>query len=200
MASAAALRERSPGHRDRPSGGGHRKAPGGRQRPQIGCGWIGRMPAMAARGAATAVAAAEPRRADPARPTEPAGAAATGEVTAAGGAVASGLAAGVRGLRLPPDDAGRVRGVARRAGGVFRLRDLPRLDGAGAGARGARSAGANTGGSAARHRPYAGFADPVPRESRLRLVDAEGGRERSIHPDEMVYLHPERRGGAVQAT
>ena len=30
-------------------------------------------------------------------------------------------------------------------------------------------------------------------ESRLRLVDAERGRERSIHPDEMVYLHPERR-------
>ena len=30
-------------------------------------------------------------------------------------------------------------------------------------------------------------------ESRLRLVDADRGRERSIHPDEMVYLHPERR-------
>ena len=30
-------------------------------------------------------------------------------------------------------------------------------------------------------------------ESRLRLLDADRGRERSIHPDEMVYLHPERR-------
>ena len=29
-------------------------------------------------------------------------------------------------------------------------------------------------------------------ESQLRLVDADGRRWRSIHPDEMVFLHPER--------
>ena len=151
------------------------------------------MPAMGGAGPATAVAAAEPRRADPARPTEPAEPPRPAKLPRPAERwlpVSLLEFAGCDSRRMTlaeyealPD--GRVEFFDSETCLAWMVREPGLVE------------------HEAPVRTLAGLLRDIAHtrgspirclgESRLRLLDADRGRERSIHPDEMVYLHPERR-------
>ena len=142
------------------------------------------MPAMGGAGPATAVAEAEPRRTDPARPTDlPRPAERWLPVSLLEFAGCDSRRMTLAEYEALPD--GRVEFFDSEAGLVWMVREPGLMEHEAP----VRMLAALVG----RIAMLRGSPIRCLGESRLRLVDAERGRERSIHPDEMVYLHPERR-------
>ena len=151
------------------------------------------MPAMGGAGPATAVAAAEPRRADPARPTEPAEPPRPAELPQPAErwlpvSLLEFAGCDSRPMTLAEYEAlpdGRVEFFDSETCLAWMVREPGLME------------------HEAPVRMLAALVDRIAMlrgspirclgESRLRLLDADRGRERSIHPDEMVYLHPKRR-------
>ena len=145
------------------------------------------MPAMGGAGPATAVAVAEPRSADPTEPSQPAGLPRPAErwlpVSLLEFAGCDSRRMTLAEYEALPD--GRVEFFDSETCLAWMVREPGLVE------------------HEAPVRTLAGLLRDIAHtrgspirclgESRLRLVDAERGRERSIHPDEMVYLHPERR-------